>query len=444
MQTAISSVEETYRAESPRSLEQFERDRKSMPGGAKGAYFYKPYPLTMQRGEGCYLYDIDERQFVDFANHHTAQILGHNHPAVNEAVQAQLARGIALGAPVGVEVELAEELCDRVPSLERVRFANSGTEATLHAIRLARGFSGKPKIAKFEGGYHGSHDLVEVSVAPPLEKAGPDHAPYSVPTAGGISPNAPSEVVVLPYNDEEAAETLIRQHRDELACVIFDPKAGILSVRDDFARFVRQVTHDNDLLLILDEVVAFRVGRGGVQEHYGIQPDLTTYGKLVGGGFPVGALGGRAELMDLFDTSQGPTGFFQSGTFSAHPVVMAAGLATIQQLTPAAFEHLNRLGDRLRTGLNELFARKNFAAQAVGIGSLFSIYCTDQPLVNFRVGARHNDGAMAHQLFLSLLNQGYFLSQGLTMNALSLPMQHEHVDGLIEAVGQAVDTCTGT
>lgn len=443
MSANLSTIEETYRAESPRSFTQFERDRKSMPGGAKGAYFYKPYPLTMQRGEGCYLYDVDERQFVDFANHHTAQILGHNHPTVNEAVQAQLTRGIALGAPVGIEATLAEELCDRVPSLERVRFANSGTEATLHAIRLARGYSGKPKIAKFEGGYHGSLDVVEVSVAPPLEKTGPDHAPNSVSTAGGASPNAAGEVVVLPYNNEEAVEALIHQHRDELACVIFDPKAGVLPIRDDFARFVRQVTRDNDLLLILDEVVAFRVGRGGIQEHYGIQPDLTTYGKLVGGGFPVGAFGGRADIMDLFDTSQGPTGFFQSGTFSGHPIVMAAGLATIQQLTPAAFEHLNTLGDRLRTDLNELFASRGIAAQAVGIGSLFSIYCTAQPLVNYRSGARHNNSAMAHQLFLSLLNQGYFLSQGLIMNALSLPMENKHVDGLIEAVGWAVDGYSG-
>ncbi|MEM7537376.1 MAG: aspartate aminotransferase family protein [Chloroflexota bacterium] len=431
-------VEETYHQGGPRSQAQFERDRQYMPGGAKGAYFYKPFPLTMQRGEGCYLYDIDERQFVDFANHHTAQILGHNHPAVHAAIAAQLSRGIALGAPAGVEAALAEELCSRVTSLERIRFANSGTEATLHAIRLARGFSGKPKIAKFEGGYHGSHDVVEISVAPPLEKAGPDHAPYSVPTAGGISPNTADEVVVLPYHDEESVTRLIEQHRDELACIILDPKAGILPIRDDFVRLVRQLTRDHNLLLILDEVVAFRVGRGGIQESFGIQPDLTTYGKIIGGGFPVGAFGGRADIMDLLDTTQGPTGFFQSGTFSAHPVVMTAGLATLQQLTPDSFDHLNGLGERLRSGLNDLFATKGFAAQALGIGSLFSIYCTDEPLVNYR-NTKRNDSTVAHQLFLSLLNQGYFLSQGLIMNSLSLPMQTPHVDGLIAAMEKAID-----
>ena len=229
------SVEERYRVGSPRSEAAFEQARAVMPGGVKGAYFYKPYPLTIERGEGCYLYDLDGRKLVDFNNHHTAQILGHNHPAVVAAVQAQVSRGIALSAPAGVETDLAEEMCRRVKSVEKVRFCNSGTEATLHAIRLARGVSGRTKIAKFEGGYHGSHDVVEVSVAPPLDKAGPASAPRSVSTAGGASPNAAGEVVVLPYNDENAAERLLARHRRELACVIFDPRAGILAQRAEFA-----------------------------------------------------------------------------------------------------------------------------------------------------------------------------------------------------------------
>ena len=441
MAEVSKTPEDIYAAENPTSRAQFERDRRSMPGGAKGAYFYKPYPLTMQRGEGCYLYDVDERERVDFANHHTGQILGHNNPAVNAAVQAQLARGIALGAPTGNEVALAEEICRRVESVERLRFCNSGTEATLHAIRLARGFSGRPKIAKFEGGYHGSHDIVEVSVAPPLDKAGPADAPYALATTGGTSPHAPAEVIVLPYNNEEAVEELVRRHRDELACVILDPKAGILPLRQEFVRAVRRVTEEYDVLLILDEVVGFRVGEGGIQEYYGISPDLTTFGKLIGGGFPVGAFGGRADIMNLFDTSRGATGFFQSGTFSAHAVVMAAGLATLRQLTPAAFAHLNGLGERLRAKLGALFARIDVAAQSVVLGSLFSIYFTDEPLVNYRSLATNN-GGMAQRVFLSLLNQGYFLSQGLTMNSISLPMQESHIDGLVQALEQAIEQAT--
>ena len=438
MEQTATTIEATYRTESPGSQEQFDRDCKSMPGGAKGAYYYAPYPLTMQRGEGCYLYDIDERRRVDFANHHTGQILGHNNPAVNAAVQAQLTRGIALGAPTGNEAALAEEMCSRVASVERIRFCNSGTEATLHAIRLARGFSGRPKIAKFEGGYHGSHDIVEVSVSPPADNAGPADAPHSLPTAGGISPNAAAEVIVLPYNNEDAVERIVRRHRDELACVILDPKTGILPVRKEFVQAVRRITEENDVLLILDEVVGFRVARGGAQEHYGISPDLSAFGKLIGGGFPVGGFGGRADIMGLFDNSGEPTGFFQSGTFSAHAMVMAAGLATLRQLTPSAFSHLNGLGERLRAGFDELSERVGVPFQGVALGSLFSVYFTDEPLIDYRSLAS-SDSAMAQRVFLSLLNQGYYLSQGLSMNALSLPMTEEHIDGLLLAFEEAIE-----
>ena len=438
MEQTATTIEATYATENPSSREQFDRDRESMPGGAKGAYYYAPYPLTMQRGEGCYLYDIDERRRVDFANHHTGQIIGHNNPAVNAAVQAQLTRGIALGAPTGNEAALAEELCSRVASVARMRFCNSGTEATLHAIRLARGFSGRPKIAKFEGGYHGSHDVVEVSVAPPVDDAGPADAPHSVPTAGGISPNATSEVIVLPYNNEDALERLVRRHRDELACVILDPKTGILPVSKEFVQAVRRITAENDVLLILDEVVGFRVARGGAQEYYGISPDLSAFGKLIGGGFPVGGFGGRADIMALFDNSGAPTGFFQSGTFSAHAMVMAAGLATLQQLTPNAFAHMNGLGERLRAGLDDVAARTDAPFQGVVLGSLFSVYFTDEPLIDYRSLAS-SDGAMAHRVFLSLLNQGYYLSQGLSMNALSLPMDESHIDGLVQAFETAIE-----
>jgi glutamate-1-semialdehyde 2,1-aminomutase len=431
----IEQAEAIFRAGSPRSQEEFERGRAVMPGVAKGAYFYGPYPLAMERGEGCYLFDLDERRFVDFAGHHTAQILGHGNPAVLKAVTAQLQRGIAMGAPVGIERELAAEICARVASVERVRFCNSGTEATLHAIRLARGFARKPKVAKFEGAYHGSHDAVEISVAPPLDLAGPSDAPNSVPGAGGMYPGAADDCIVLPYNDEAAVERLIAAHAHELACVIFEPKAGIFTQRPEFVRFLREVTERYGVLLIMDEIVAFRLGYGGAQELYGIQPDLTTFGKIIGGGFPVGAFGGRADLMDLLDNTRGSTGFYQSGTFSAHPVTMAAGLAMLRQLTPEAFAYLNLLGDRLRAGLTALFARKNIPAQIVGIGSLFSIHFTREPVVDYRSAARA-DKAMARRLFLALMDKGYYMSQGVSMCAISLPMQNDHIDGLVEAVDQ--------
>ena len=437
MTQSVATIAESYRARTPRSREMYEGGTSYTAGPAKGAYYYRPYPLAMERGEGRYLWDVDGNRYLDCANHHTAQVLGHNHPRVMEAVLAQMSRGLAVGAPMGPEADIAEEMCRRVDSVDRVRFVNSGTEATLHAIRLARGFSGKPKIAKFEGGYHGSHDPVEVSVAPPLAKAGPAHAPNSVPGAGGSSPSVADEVVVLPYNDEEAVERLIVENRDDLACVIFDPKCGILNIRPEFARAVRRITRENGVHLIFDEIVAFRSSPGGLQAIFGIDPDLTCFGKIVGGGFPVGAFGGRADMMDLLDNSKPPSGFSQSGTFSSHPLAMTAGLAMLQELTPQACDHLNRLGDRLTSGLNEMFARKGIAAQCVNTGSVFSIYFSDRELRNYRDLAAV-DGSLVSPTFLALLEEGYFLGHTLGMCCLSLPMTAEDVDGLIEATGRAV------
>ena len=427
-----SASEGAYRNRSVRSQEQFERAARSMPGGAKGAYFYPPYPLTFERAEGCHLYDVDGHAYVDFANHHTSQILGHGHPAVVDAVQRQLARGIAVGGPMGVETALADEICRRIDSIDQIRFCNSGTEATLHAIRLARGFTGRSKIAKFEGAYHGSHDAVEISVAPPVECAGSAGAPRSVPSTGGISPQAPGEVVVMPYDNEEAVERLVAENRNELACVLFDPKVGMYQTRPAFAQALRRITQQQQVLLVFDEIVSFRVGSGGYQESCQVRPDLTTLGKIIGGGFPVGGVGGRADIMRLFDNSAAPTGFGQSGTFSAHPITMVAGLATLEQLDAAAFQHLNACGERLRKGLQQQFNRVPEGLQIVGQGSLFSIYFSSAALSDYRAVAEVDrdpvSGAFQH-----CLAKGLFLNHNLIMNALSLATGPDEVSRLIAA-----------
>ena len=435
----MTTLEERYRQRNPRSLELYERHRSTTPGGvAKGAYYYSPFPLTMDRGEGCYLWDVDGHRYVDFANHHTGQVLGNNHPAVVEAVKQQMDRGIAVGAPMGVEKELCAEMCRRVKTIERVRFCNSGTEATLHAVRLARGFSGRPKIAKFEGCYHGSHDAVEISVAPPLDQAGPAEEPVAVVQTGGLSPHAVEEIVILPLNDIQNTERLIAKHRDELACVLLEPKAGILDIPGEFIQAVREITRKNDVLLIFDEIVAFRVGMGGAQEYYGIDPDLTAFGKIVGGGFSVGAFGGRADLMDMFDPTAGK-GMGQSGTFSAHPLTMAAGLAMLRELTPEAYDHLNGLGDRLSGGLNEMFGRNGIDAVAHNNGSVFSVYFTSNGKPRSFRDLSGVDKSMALPVFHALLEQGYFLGFGLGMCAVSLPTEARHVDGLVNAFETAVE-----
>ena len=433
-----ATLEKKYTESSPRSRQLFERGTEVMPGAAKGAYYHKPHPLTMERGEGCYLWDVDGRRFTDFVNHHTGQIVGHRHPAVMAAIEAQLAKGVVLGAPVGLEAEVAAAICRRVPSVESVRFCNSGTEATLHAIRLARGTTGRNMIAKFEGGYHGQHDAVEISVGPPLDQAGPATAPTPVPQVKGIAARAVDEIVILPYNDNESVQRLIEQHKDTLACVMFDPKAGIMPQKPEFARFVRQVTADNDILMVFDEIVGLGTGYGGLQKRFGVEPDLTCFGKIVGGGFPVGAFGGRADLMERFDPTKGATGFFQSGTYSGHPVTMAAGLAALELLDEKAFDHLGRLGLRLCAGLNELFRSAGFAAQAVHDGPIFSLYFSTDELLDYRALSAL-DRQLNFPVFLALLEEGYHLSYALGMQTVSLPMQDEHVDGLIGAMGRVVE-----
>ena len=432
-----NELEARYFAAHPRSREHFAALADSTPGGvAKGAYFYRPFPLTMQRGDGAYLFDVDGNRYADFANHHTGQILGHNHPAVLAAVREQLRRGIAVGAPMGQEKELCQELCSRVASLERVRFCNSGTEATLHAIRLARAFTGRNRIAKFEGCYHGSHDAVEISVSPPAEAAGPAERPTPHPQAPGMSAGAVADTLVLPLGDPDAADRLIGRHAAELACVLLDPRAGVLDLPAGFVRAVRESTTRRGVLMIFDEIVSFRLARGGAQSVYGIAPDLTTFGKIVGGGFPVGAFGGRADVMDRYDPAAGP-GIGQSGTFSSHPVTVAAGLAMLRELTPAAFAHLNRLGDRLTRGLRRALSAYPAPATALNTGSAFAIHFLPAPPRDYRASLAA-DKRWAQPLFLGLLERGFFLGNGLQMCALSTPTTPEMVDGLIDAVADAL------
>ena len=435
----MGALEQRYIRRNPNSRELFERHRDATPGGfAKGAYYFAPFPIAMERGDGCFLWDVDGHRYLDCANHHTALVLGHNHPQVAAAVQRQLARGGALGAPVGIETELCAELCRRVASLERVRFCNSGTEATLHAVRLVRAFTGRSRIAKFEGCYHGSHDAVEISVSPPLERAGPAAAPAAFAQALGMSPGALAEALILPLDDAAAARRLVQAHAGELACILLEPRAGVLDLAPEFVREVRQIARDCGVPFIFDEIVAFRMAWGGAQQHYAIDPDLTAFGKIVGGGFPVGAFGGRAELMDLLDPARGK-GSGQSGTYSAHPVTMAAGLATLRALTPDAVAHLNALAERLVAGLNAMFARRAFAATAFNAGSVFGVcFGAGGAPRSYRAGLG-TDQQLTRRVFLSLLEQGYYLPAGLTMASLSTPMQPAHVDGLVAAFEHAVE-----
>ena len=429
----LDAISARYSEAHPLSQAHFGRDREVMPGGVKGAYYHAPYPLTMARGDGCYLWDVDGHRYVDFANHHTSQVLGHNHEAVTEAIATQLQRGIALGAAMGNEVELAEEMCSRVKSLERVRFCNSGTEATLHAIRLARGFTGRPKIAKFEGGYHGSHDAVEISVAPALDKAGPSEAPHAVPQVRGMAPHAIDEVLILPYDDESAVDRLVSTHREELACIILDPKAGVLPQRAEFMRSVAETARRCNVPLILDEIVGFRVGTGGIQEHFGITPDLTTFGKIIGGGLPVGAFGGKREFMELVAPC-GPV--YQAGTLSGNPIAMASGLATLQVLRDSnPYAQLEQATTRLVAGLKQAASDAGLPHTVAQVGSMFTLFFNSEPVTDYDVSAR-NDTERFAAYFRGMLEQGIYLPcSQFEANFVSTAHSDDDIDQAIAAAG---------
>ncbi len=431
--------EETYRRTTPRSQELHERAVAVMPGGTtRTTTYFAPYPLYIERGEGCRIWDADGTERIDMLGNYTAMILGHAHPNIVEAIRHQAARGTAFAAANPVEVELATLLCERVPSIDAVRFCNSGTEATMFAMRLARAFTGRPKIARIEGGYHGTHDYAEVSTHPVVDEAGPPDAPFAVLDSIGTPAWALENVVVLPFNEADAAEAIIRRHASALAAVILEPiigAGGVIAARPEFLQRLRKVTGELGILLIFDEVISFRVGPGGAQEMYGVTPDLTTLGKIIGGGLPVAAFGGRADVMELLDPRNEPS-LAQGGTYNGNPLGMAAGLACMQELTPDVFAELNRKGERVAEQLSEVFASHGVPAQINGVGSLLAIHFSDKPVVDYR-GVAASDKKRMRDLFLGLVNHGVLMAPR-GMGAISTPMDEDVLQRFVDAVDEVV------
>ena len=430
-------LEDEYLLATPKSRAQWERGKPVMPGGMiRGGNWTSPYPVYMERAEGCYLWDLDGRRYVDFANHSTTLILGHNPAEVVEAIQSELDNGFVIGAPTKLEAEIAEELTKRFPSMDKVRYVNSGTEASLHATRLVRAATGKPKVAKFEGAYHGAHDALEVSISPPLNRAGPSEAPTPVAEWDGMARGAEEDVVLLPYNQPESVELILREHQDELAAVVFDGKPGKLDIPLEFARFLRDLTRELGILMVMDEVISFRVGYGGYQGLADVEPDITVLGKVVGGGLPVGAFGGRADLMDVMDNTQGAPRLSVSGTFSGNNLTLAAGLATLRALTPEIYDRLDGLRERLHQGMVGVFDRAGIGCQVVSAGSMLSLYLTDRPVRDYRAMAGA-DKMLLEQIRLALILKGQNVPADLSLT-LTAPMGTEHIDELLEATSQVL------
>jgi glutamate-1-semialdehyde 2,1-aminomutase len=428
-----------YRRTTPASRALHERAVKALPGGTtRTTTYFAPYPLYIERGEGCRIWDADGTERIDMIGNYSAMILGHAHPKVVEAISRQAARGTGFAAANPIEVELAELLCERVPSCQQVRFCNSGTEATMFAMRLARAFTGRPKIARIEGGYHGTHDFAEVSTHPDLASAGPADRPVARPDSMGTPSWVLERSVVLPFNNPDAAERILREEGDQVAAVILEPiigSGGVIAATSEFMQRIRSVTHELGMLLIFDEVISLRVAPGGAQQVYGVNPDLTTMGKIIGGGLPVAAFGGRADVMRLLDPRREPN-LPQGGTYNGNPLGMAAGLAALKELTPAVYEELNRQGARVKDQLTEVFASHGLPAQVNAAGSLFAIHFTNVPVTDYRTKAT-SSAKITRDFFLALVNHGVLMAPR-AMGALSTPMEERDIQEFVDAVDAAV------
>jgi len=434
---------EEYTRQNPGSKEAYERAIQVMPSGnTRMALHWPPFPLCMRAGRGTRLWDVDGNERIDFNYNNTTLILGHNHPKVVEAVEEQLARGTVLGAPTETEPKLAVEILRRLKGADRVRFTPSGTEANMQAIRTARAHTGKDLIAKCEGAYHGSWDAIDISVGPPLEKAGPKKAPNSVRQHEGIPGGVLENTRVIPFNDAEAAVALIEKHRDELAAVIVEPVQRDLPPEPGYLEALREATERHGIVLIFDEVIAFRLGYHGAQGLLGVTPDITTMGKIIGGGFPVGAYALTEEVtapLDIpeskFPEQKGPRLGF-SGTFNAHPITMAAGLATMKEMKPEVYAEMDRMGEAMRTGLSKILDEADVNAFVGGIGSFFHILWTSEHVKDYRTASTANR-TLSRYFSLDLLNNGIYLLGHPNVSAVS---PENDVSTLLDAIRQSVKT----
>jgi glutamate-1-semialdehyde 2,1-aminomutase len=437
---------EAFRGGESRSARLYERAKKVLPGGNTRTTLYEaPYPSYAASGRGAVITDVEGEERLDFINNYTSLIHGHADPDINAAVIAQLPRGVAFAMPTESEIALAELLVDRIPALEQVRFTNSGTEGVMMALKAARAFTGRPKIARFEGSYHGSYDFAEVGYVSPPEQW-TDGDPASFPTTAGTPQGVLDNVVVLPYNDIDAVERIIERERQNLAAVLIDlmpSRFGLVQAQVPFLQRLREITRAYGIVLIFDEVISLRVGYHGMQGMLGVTPDLISMGKIIGGGFPVGALGGAAEIMAVFDPSHGSVRAPHGGTFNANPITMVAGRVAMEKLTRDEFARLDRLGDTLRESLAEVMDGERVPGQITGAGSLFNIHLHDRPLRDYRSAVETPaERARRGALHRALVSNGVVISPTL-FGCLSTPMGEGEVNTFVDAFGRALRESAG-
>ncbi|MBV7332809.1 aspartate aminotransferase family protein [Chloroflexi bacterium TSY] len=418
---ALTEAREGYITNNPKSLARHEKAVNVMPGGnTRTVLFNTPFPLGIERAEGCTLWDLDGHRYADFLGEYTAGIYGHSHPKIRAAIDSALDNGINFGGVNEAEAKLAEVVCDRFPSIDLVRFTNSGTEANLMAIAAARAQTKRNKIMVFDGGYHGG--VLYFS------------------SNGGSPVNAPYDFVLASYNDVEGTQTLIVQHSDDLAAILLEPMlggGGCIPAERGFLQMLRDETARRGTILIFDEVMTSRLASGGLQEAHNILPDMTALGKYIGGGMTFGAFGGREDLMSLYDP-RNPNALPHAGTFNNNVLTMNAGVAGLtEDYTPEAANALNARGDALRQRLNSLCQRHEATMQFTGLGSMMTAHMTDMPLRTFS-DLTNSNSQLKELFFFDMLAAGVWVPTRGMVN-LSIPIGNDECDTLVGAVEQFIE-----
>ena len=425
----------------------FQQAMKVIPGGVTRAMVRrKPHPDYVASAAGCRVTDVDGQTRIDFSNNTASLIHGHAHPATVEAVTDQLQRGTAYSMASEAELRLAQHLCHRNASFEQVRFMNSGTEAVMAMIRAARAITGRSKIAKAEGAYHGTYDHAEVSQNSSPANWESASQPASVPSLGS-SKRAGEDVVVFPFNDIDQTLAILDQHKHDLACVLLDPlphRLGLVPATDEFVQAIRRWSIENKSLLAFDEVISFRMGYGGAQDWYAdAEPDLTAMGKMIGGGFPAGALAGKAKYMSRFYPTDGSPRVAFSGTFSANPITMTAGRVALEHFDEAAVAAVGELGAYARAKLNLAIRTTGAKACVTGAGSMFRIYLKPEPPIDYRSAWQDAEELRRTSWLVDYLYDRGFLMINTCTAALSTAHSQTEVDQLVEAIASGLKEISG-
>ena len=425
------------------SAKLYQRALESLPGGvSRNTVLKRPHPVYVDHAAGCRVVDVDGVERIDFANNMASLIHGHAHPRIVEAVASQIERGTAFTLPTEVEIQFAEHLRSRNRSFEKLRFVNSGTEAVMGAVKAARAFTGRAKIAKAEGAYHGAYDYAEVSQTSNPDNWGSSDNPAKVPTVFGTPQAVLADVVVIPFNETERAVEILDRHRGEIACVLIDLmpyRVGLAPASAEFVSALRDWTAADDALLVFDEVITFRSEYGGAQDWYHhVDPDITTMGKIIGGGFPVGAIAGKGEVLEVMNPLADHVLFPHSGTFSANPVTMTAGLTAMELYDRKAVAHVNGLAQRAKEGIEAAIAATGSTASVSGGGSMFRLHLKPEVPGDYRAAYVSREEALLLGVVLETLFEDGFIMINTCSAAISTVMTETEIDLLVEAVGRAL------